>query len=99
MREALLLHGSDPAFCKCVQIGASGRMSQTADALWGEDVLEGGTEFSVAVMQQVTTSTDRTQGVIDSIASHLRHSNETSPSQDLNSEEVCSGEDGHVGSN
>src|SRR4029453_16979537 len=30
-------------------------------------------EFGVAVMQQVTTSTDRTRGLIDSIASHLRH--------------------------
>src|SRR4030095_9564723 len=75
-------------------------------------------------MQQVTTSTDRTRGLIDSIASHLRHpgfggvsgdagegntpclqvekeedviGNETTPSQDLNGEEVCSGKDGHVG--
>jgi hypothetical protein len=31
--EALLLHGSDPAFGKCVQIWTSWRKSEAADAL------------------------------------------------------------------
>ena len=75
-------------------------------------------------MEQVTTSADRTNGLIDRIASHLRQpgfggvsgdagegnaprlqvekeedviGNETTPGQDLNGEEVCSGKDGHVG--
>ena len=87
------------------------------------NILEGDAEFGVVVMQHVTTSTDRTSVLIDSIASHLRHpgfggvsgdagegnaprlqvekeedviGNETTPSQDLNGEEVCSGKDGHV---
>lgn len=75
-------------------------------------------------MQEVTTSTDRTSGLIDRIASHLSHPGfggvprdagegnaprlqvekeeyviryETTPGQDLDGEEVCPGQHGHVG--